>query len=98
MLLTCSYGPYVDDIALEKVRNYQTLTQFLMWTSEMNRFKTESIQVTVISVFRFSKYYLGNCTARQCSPLRRKFMECYNQASSIASDETSSYWSALKSS
>ena len=37
-----------------------------------------------------------NCTARQCSPVRRKFMECYNQSSSIGFDETSSYLSALK--
>ena len=56
------------------------------------------------------------CTARQCSPLRRKFMECsiimhgpsmfavkakiygvlYKQSSSIAFDETYSYWSAPK--
>ena len=40
---------------------------------------------------------LRNCTARQCSPLRRKFMELlYKQSSSIAFDETSSYWSAPK--
>ena len=40
---------------------------------------------------------LLNCTARQCSPLRRKFMEC-SQSSSIAFDETSISLSAPKSS
>ena len=41
----------------------------------------------------------ANCTARQCSPLRRKiYGVLYNQASSIVFDETSSYWSVLKSS
>ena len=43
-----------------------------------------------------SKY----CTARQCSPVRQKFMETvlYNQSNSVAFDETSSNWTALKSS
>ena len=37
------------------------------------------------------------CRARQCLPLRRKFMEwLYKQSSSDAFDETSSYWSAPK--
>ena len=42
-----------------------------------------------------------NCTARQCSPLNlwekaKIYGVLYNQASSIAFDETFGYWSALK--
>ena len=37
------------------------------------------------------------CTARQCSSVRAKlYGVLYNRASSIAFDETSGYWSALK--
>ena len=44
----------------------------------------------------FDQIILYNCMARQCSLLRRKFTVIYNQSSSIAFDETSSYWSAPK--